>query len=415
MSNAALSAQKELQPIGDHARQVGTALRKAVGTVRIHSLSLHDLQGDTLFLSEGVLGPDEHGSVLEAAARLGGNPAKSSLRSALGDGRVACFLAARNLAGTLGALAMIIVDERVAGNAPANWLDNPQSLALLQDFGARFAGPARPVSDLTSSRPRLVHPGARTHTDVAPPTPAKLDTTQLRLHVQQFIQLRTGGRTRRYEVLLRSSRPDARDRLPEELAAQLADANHAKVVDRFVVTELIQWLGANKACWDQDPAVFSVNVTAHSVSDETFTEYVIRQLRERNIAAKYLGFEISESQIQASPDAAAAFIKRCEKLGLSVTVDDFTLTDAAVALLASPAIKVIKINSKLTLNALRSKLAQAKVVAIAQMAKILGQHCVAKRIESKMARHWLIGAGVDFAQGNLLEKSRPLDSLRAKP
>jgi EAL domain-containing protein (putative c-di-GMP-specific phosphodiesterase class I) len=60
---------------------------------------------------------------------------------------------------------------------------------------------------------------------------------------------------------------------------------------------------------------------------------------------------------------------------------------------------------------MKDKLAQALVVAISQASKVLGAHCVAKRIESAIARQWLSAIGVDFAQGFLLEGLVPLATL----
>jgi ammonium transporter, Amt family len=80
-------------------------------------------------------------------------------------------------------------------------------------------------------------------------------------------------------------------------------------------------------------------------------------------------------------------------------------------LLRSSAVRLVKIDAALTTAAMKDKLSQAIVVAISQAAKVLGAHCVAKRIESTMARQWLSAIGVDFAQGFLLEGLMPLAAL----
>ena len=47
-----------------------------------------------------------------------------------------------------------------------------------------------------------------------------------------------------------------------------------------------------------------------------------------------------------------------------------------------------------------------------QGSRVLGMHCVAKRIDSPMARQWLSAVGVDFAQGFLLDhQSRVEEAL----
>ena len=60
---------------------------------------------------------------------------------------------------------------------------------------------------------------------------------------------------------------------------------------------------------------------------------------------------------------------------------------------------------------MKEKLPQALVVAILQACKVLGVHCVAKRIDSQSALQWLTAVGCDFAQSFSLEKPVALESL----
>ena len=62
---------------------------------------------------------------------------------------------------------------------------------------------------------------------------------------------------------------------------------------------------------------------------------------------------------------------------------------------------------------MKDKLPQALVVAILQACKVLGVHCVAKRIESQSSLQWLTAVGCDFAQSFALEKPTSLESLVA--
>jgi EAL domain-containing protein (putative c-di-GMP-specific phosphodiesterase class I) len=62
---------------------------------------------------------------------------------------------------------------------------------------------------------------------------------------------------------------------------------------------------------------------------------------------------------------------------------------------------------------MQDKLSQALVVAIAQACKVLGIHCVAKSVETQAALQWLTGIGCDLAQGFVLDRPLPLDSLAA--
>ena len=57
-------------------------------------------------------------------------------------------------------------------------------------------------------------------------------------------------------------------------------------------------------------------------------------------------------------------------------IDDFSLDSSITSLLRSRALRLVKIDPKLTTGRFRKdKLAQAMVVAIAQAVKVLGIHC----------------------------------------
>src|SRR5205814_1036121 len=109
------------------------------------------------------------------------------------------------------------------------------------------------------------------------------------------------------------------------------------------------------------------------------------------------------------------FITLCDKLGCFVVIDDFSLDSSIVSLLRSKALRLVKIDPKLTSVALKDKLAQAMVVAIAQAVKVLGIHCAAKRVDSQAALQWLTAIGCDFAQGAALAPVQPLESLGMPP
>ena len=105
------------------------------------------------------------------------------------------------------------------------------------------------------------------------------------------------------------------------------------------------------------------------------------------------------------------FIAACEKLGCYVVIDDFTLDSRVVPWLASPAMRFVKIDSRITTSAMTNRLQQALVIAMSQMSKVLGISCVAKRIDTPAARQWLSAVGVDYAQGFVLEEPKPLNEL----
>jgi EAL domain-containing protein (putative c-di-GMP-specific phosphodiesterase class I) len=225
------------------------------------------------------------------------------------------------------------------------------------------------------------------------------DGMTLILEVQPFSKLRSGGRTRRFEVLARSSQPN---RAPAG-------------IDKIALQQLLTWMGANRAAWSLEPTSFTLNLSIATLEDERFPQFVASNLKTHGIAADNIGFEIAEPLCLQRRAQVERFVTLCDKLGCFVVIDDFSLDSSLVSLLRSKALRVVKMDPRLTSTALKDKLSQAMVVAIAQAVKVLGIHCAAKRVDTQAMLQWLTAIGCDFAQGAALAQVQPLESLGLAP
>jgi EAL domain-containing protein (putative c-di-GMP-specific phosphodiesterase class I) len=224
-----------------------------------------------------------------------------------------------------------------------------------------------------------------------------LDPSSIILDIQAFSKLRAGGRARRYEVL---------PRMPHR------DANRAPAaVDGLALQRLLSWLSANRSAWSMEPTSFSLNLSISTLEDPRFPQHVASCLKANGIAPDNLGFEIAEALCTQHRAQVERFMSLCDKLGCFVVIDDFSLDSSVFPLLRSKALRLVKIDPKLTSAALRDKLSQAMVVAIVQAVKVLGIHCAAKRVESQATLQWLTGIGCDLAQGPALCQVLPIESL----
>jgi EAL domain-containing protein (putative c-di-GMP-specific phosphodiesterase class I) len=235
----------------------------------------------------------------------------------------------------------------------------------------------------------------------------------LTLYVQELIKLRSNGRTRRYEVLARSRRDASRNEVPAAFVAESANGHDGSVLDSLVVQQLLAWLRNHPQIWDGEPASFSINVSIGALEDERFFEGFSTALKIADIPPESIGFEITEFACVQSKPQVQRFIAACEKMGCFVVLDNFTFDSAAIGILASKAVRMVKIDAKLTAAAMKEKLPQAVVIAIAQACKVLGIHCIAKRVETQGTLDWLEAVGCDFAQGFALERPLSLDTLAA--
>jgi EAL domain-containing protein (putative c-di-GMP-specific phosphodiesterase class I) len=260
------------------------------------------------------------------------------------------------------------------------------------------AVPARPApapAARASAAPRRAAPPAV----AAPAEAAAVNDPNLILELLPFAKLRAGGQTRRFQLLARSAS------VQRDPAA----------FDATVLQRLVGWLAAHRSAWNSQPTSFTVNLSIATLEDERFPQKIAATLNSHGIAAETIGYEITEALCTQRRAQVERFITHCDKVGAWVVVDDFSFDSQALPLLRSKALRLVKIDAKLTSSALKDKLSQAMVVATVQAAKVLGIHCAAKKVDSQAALQWLTAIGCDFAQGQALARAQPLDSLASSP
>jgi EAL domain-containing protein (putative c-di-GMP-specific phosphodiesterase class I) len=236
------------------------------------------------------------------------------------------------------------------------------------------------------------------------------------LHAQQLVKLKGNGGTRRFEILVRDAHADNEFGVaPDRVLQDVHDPSANSDLDRIVVEHLLIWMNENRGAWEQEPASFSVNVGMGTIADPKFASFVAATLKNHKIPAKALGFEIPEKSCVDQVRDVDMFVQACEKIGCHVVLDDFTFHHNAMRWLGSSALKFVKLDPKITAVAMKERVPQALVVAIAQASKVLGLSCVAKRVDTPAVRDWLSAVGLDYAQGFLLDQPRALTALAAPP
>lgn len=232
------------------------------------------------------------------------------------------------------------------------------------------------------------------------------------LHVQQLIKLKGSGGTKRFEVLVRDAHADNEFGVaPERVLQDAHDPSANSDLDRIVVERLVTWMAEHRQVWEAEPATFSVNVGMGTVADPKFAGFTANLLKNHKVPAKAIGFEISEKSCVEQVREVDGFVGACEKLGVHLVLDDFTMHHNAQRWLGSNALKFLKLDPRITSVAMKDRVPQALVVAITQACKVLGLSCVAKRVDTPAVREWLSAVGLDYAQGFLLDQPRSLISL----
>lgn len=217
---------------------------------------------------------------------------------------------------------------------------------------------------------------------------ASSDTGAPPLRLRELIRLRAGGRTRRYQVV-----PVAEQQRGDALAT---------------LNQLLSWLRHNPQVLQDDPLSFTIGVSAQALTDPGLPAALAQALTSAALEPGMIGFELREAACINHYSLAEKFIAQCEQSRCFVVIDDFTFNTAMLELLRSGAVRLLKVDARLVTAALRDKLSQARVVAIAQAAKVLGTLCAAKYVDSQSGRRWLAAVGFDFNQSSVTESLQRL-------
>ncbi|HUA24485.1 MAG TPA: EAL domain-containing protein, partial [Steroidobacteraceae bacterium] len=295
----------------------------------------------------------------------------------------------------------LLVPDGHAGTADSGSLRVPTLPSAADASSAQLLEQPSPTMDTTSSR-KLDTTSSRklaTPTTTGSARALSLDPALVTLEMLPFVKLRSGGRIRRFEVLPSTAR-------------ELRDP---AVLESLAMQRLLAWLGAHRAAWTVEPASFTLSLSIATLEDEGFLKQVAAGLQSNGIAPDTVGFEIAEPLCTQRRAHVERFMAECEKLGCFVVIDDFSFDSTVIPLLRSRALRLVKIDSRLTGGALRDKLSQALVVAVVQAVKVLGMHCAAQHVDSQAALQWLSAVGCDFAQGPMVARQQPLEALLGTP
>jgi Amt family ammonium transporter len=171
-------------------------------------------------------------------------------------------------------------------------------------------------------------------------------------------------------------------------------------LDRWVVNKTINSIAAGK--FVQNSAfkqVFTINLSAESVNDDSFVGFVSAVLEDRGVPASMLCFEISESIVLANFMRAQALLSELVAIGASGSLDDFGSGISSLSYLRDLPVSYLKIDGSFIRNMSKNRVDAAMVDAINKVGQVMELSIIAESVENDITRQLLKRMGVDYAQG----------------
>ncbi len=213
-----------------------------------------------------------------------------------------------------------------------------------------------------------------------------------------------------YEILL-----TMRDELgevmpPSDFILAAETYNRMTVIDRWVIERVFTWLADHRSRLDHFGG-FSINVSGHSVNDETFPDFVLDQFSRTQAPTSKVCFEITETAAIANLDNAVEFMNRMKIIGCRFSLDDFGTGLSSYSYLRTLPVDYVKIDGVFVKDIISTPGDQAVVRSMNEIGHYMGKKTIAEYVETDAIFAALKDIGVDYAQGYCIEKPCELSRL----
>ena len=208
-----------------------------------------------------------------------------------------------------------------------------------------------------------------------------------------------------YEVLLRMNTENGTHIMPSGFIPAAERFGLVNQVDRWTVRQAIQTLAGHHE--NGDYIRFAINLSGHAFDDRELLPMINSLLRDTHLEPSALTFEITETAAIADMHSATRFINELKNIGCQFALDDFGSGFCSFTYLKHLPVDKLKIDGSFVQGLAHTRVDQAMVRSMNQIAHALGKQTIAEFVENQPTLDLLREYGVDYAQGNFLGKPSP--------
>lgn len=242
-----------------------------------------------------------------------------------------------------------------------------------------------------------------------------LDQRRFELWCQPIVNLRTPGAVQtHFEILLRWRDGDGRLRAPADMIAAAERYRLGPRLDRHVLDAVLDWLEVHPAAAAQIGQC-SINLGAATLADDEFADYAAGRLRRSPLEPGQLCLEITETSVVRDLNRTRRFIARMRELGCQFALDDFGTGFCSFGYLRDLQVDYLKIDGGFVRDLTESRLSEAVVRSITEIAHLLDIRAVGEQVETEAQLQRLQALQVDYAQGFVFQQPVPIADFFGLP
>jgi diguanylate cyclase (GGDEF)-like protein/PAS domain S-box-containing protein len=225
------------------------------------------------------------------------------------------------------------------------------------------------------------------------------------LHYQPIVSLH-GDTDERYEVFVRMEAEDDHHLImPQDFLPAAERIGMSIAIDRWVLYRTIQ--EHSKQMQEGKKIKFFIKLSASSLKDDTLVDWLSYQIKEKDIPAHTLNFEVKENIAVTNLKNAKTLSHKLKSLNCGFILDDFGTGTNPFQLLEHIHADYVRMESSFMDNLAENPQNQESIKSIAEQAAELGKFTIAQRVPDASSLSLLWGMGVNFIQGYFLQEPLP--------
>ncbi|WP_081662716.1 EAL domain-containing protein [Thermithiobacillus tepidarius DSM 3134] len=235
----------------------------------------------------------------------------------------------------------------------------------------------------------------------------------LRLYYQPIVPAAPDdSRPGHFEILLRMVDGTGETIPPMAFIPAAERYNLMATLDRWVVQNTFEWIARQDLSAQGNLDCCAINLSAHSLCDPDFLDFVINQFQRTSIRPEQICFEITESCAIANLSRARQLMSALWSMGCRFALDDFGSGMSSFAYLKNLPVDFLKIDGAFVRDMVDDPVDHAMVEAITRIGHVMGIQIIAEFVENEAIREKLRHLGVDYVQGYAIDQARPLAQFR---
>jgi len=228
-----------------------------------------------------------------------------------------------------------------------------------------------------------------------------------RIHLLSQAVLNQDGEPLYREVLIRTQDDSGESVSPASFVSMAERLDMHTELDRYVIEQVATFLEAN-ASGQPDVGKLGINISARSLDDADFMDWLATYLGSHKQAASQLCFEITEYGLLQFEDAATAFMNLVQGYGSAVVMEHFGTRMSSFQHLRQLKPDYIKLDGSYIHHVAEHSDNRFFLQTVTDIAHGLDVLVIAEHVEAESDCQSLNNLGIDAMQGYYIGRPEPL-------